>query len=361
MRDKRPVDELTVEELERILIVRKREARQERLRRYEHQGRRLPVASAEPVPELPPPQQHEAAQAIEPVEPPITYDITGDLPRFEDELEAEAIAQRRRQPAPRPERGNGSGPRVSRRRAAWDKLLLAVEVLGVVGIVAVLVVGGYLIVNENNKIDALEEKSAQIQRDAEAMRITPTPAPELSIRLADYVLPGGHTYQNGVGVFNLEELPESIRRAAVQQLNYAPQADIVERPPSSPARIRIPKINVDATIYGGDDWYQLQKGVGHFAGSGNPGARGNMVLSAHNDIFGEIFRYIPELKPGDEIEVMAVDGRWYTYIVREGIKVKPTDVWVLQQGSDSIATLITCYPYQVDNFRWVVFAELVED
>jgi hypothetical protein len=35
MRDKRPVDELSIEELERILRIRKREARLGRLRNYE--------------------------------------------------------------------------------------------------------------------------------------------------------------------------------------------------------------------------------------------------------------------------------------------------------------------------------------
>lgn len=359
MRDKRSVDELSIAELERILAIRRREARQERLRHLEAQGRRLPAAPvADPVPSPPPPldpQQHEAAEDLEPVEPPVTYDITDELPRFEDEVEVERLPRRK------PERPAATGPHAPRQRGLWDKVLLGVEILGVIGIVAVLVFGGYLVINENDKIEALEKQSAQIQRDAEAMRITPTPAPELSIRLADYVLPGGHKYQDGVGVFNLDELPESIRPAAVQLLNVAPQAEIVERPPSAPARIQIPRIGVDNSIYAGDDWYQLQKGVGHFPGSANPGERGNLVLSAHNDIFGEIFRYLPQLEPGDEIRVQAKNGQWYTYIVREGIKVNPDDTWVLAQGNDSITTLITCYPYRVDTHRWVVFAELVED
>jgi len=44
MRDKRPVDELSIEELERILAIRKRELRLERAERYA--GRRVQVPPA---------------------------------------------------------------------------------------------------------------------------------------------------------------------------------------------------------------------------------------------------------------------------------------------------------------------------
>ena len=39
MRDKRPVDELSIEELERILAIKKREERQKRLSRMQREGR----------------------------------------------------------------------------------------------------------------------------------------------------------------------------------------------------------------------------------------------------------------------------------------------------------------------------------
>jgi hypothetical protein len=69
MRDKRPVDELSIEELERILAIRKREARMERLRHYEGNGRvvapdapiaRNPKAPVEPV--VPEPEIEEEAE-----------------------------------------------------------------------------------------------------------------------------------------------------------------------------------------------------------------------------------------------------------------------------------------------------------
>lgn len=363
MRDRRPVDELSIEELERLLAIRKREARQKRLRRFEDRGRRLPAAPVDQIIEEPlsaeVPHQHEAAHEVAPVEPPSTYDITDDVPRFEDDIETE-IKQRQPKPSRRPPTHAGDAT-ISRPRALWDTVLLGIEMIGVAGIVALLILGIYFVINENSKIDALEEQSAKIQRDAEAMRPTPSPMPELRVQLSDYVLPGGHVYNDGVGAFNLEELPESIRPAAVAQLNVAPQADIAERPSFSPSIIEIPTIGVNASIWGGDDWYQMQKGVGHYLGSANPGEKSNMVLSAHNDIYGEIFRDIGRLEPGSEIRVQAMNGRWYTYVVYDKQIVEPTDIWVLEPGNDAIVTLITCYPYRVDTHRQIVFGRLIEN
>lgn len=366
MRDRRPVDELSIEELERILAIRKREARQARLQRLKEQGRRVPLAApldAPPEPPPLPPQQHEAAEDVPPPELPVTYDITDDVPRFEDELPEH----------PRPPRpaglvtapaGESAPPVRSRRRAVWDSVLLMVEIAAVLGVIAVLLAGAYLIILESDRIEALEQKSADIQRDAEALRVTPTPLPELSIRLSDYVLPGGHyspDLTGGEGAFNLEELPPSIRPAAMAQLT-APRAERIAPQASSPVRIVIntPRVQVDASIYGGDDWYSLQKGVGHYLGSANPGESANMVLTAHNDIYGEIFRDIQYLEPGDEIRVQANNGRWYTYVVFDKQVVAPSQVSVLERGNKPIVTLITCHPYRVNTHRMVVFGRLVD-
>jgi sortase A len=56
------------------------------------------------------------------------------------------------------------------------------------------------------------------------------------------------------------------------------------------AWIRIPAISVDHPIVQGDDWESLKHGVGQRLGSANPPENVNLVLSAHNDIFGQIFR-----------------------------------------------------------------------
>jgi sortase A len=359
MRDRRPVDELTIEELERILAVRKREARMERLRHYEHQGRRV----ADPPEWTPPPaepdtapRQHEAAHELKPPEPPVTYDLTDDIPRFEDEPDTGHPARLT----------NHRRKRKGERSPTWDKLLLGIEVAAILGLAAVLILGIYLVMDENEKIDALAAETDDIRRDAALLRATPTPAPELALSSSKYVLPGGHyspDLTNGYGVFNYTELmdalPENVSPQAIAQIT-APQATNFTPQSTSPIRIVVdtPEVKIDASIFGGDDWYALQKGVGHWLGSATAGQDGNMVLSAHNDIYGETFRYIEKLKPSDEIRVMAQNGVWYTYQVREKVVVDPTDVWVLDQTSEPTATLITCHPYRVDTQRMVVFADL---
>ncbi|RPI97513.1 MAG: sortase, partial [Chloroflexi bacterium] len=338
---------------------------QERLRRYDGQGRRLPV------PEVEAPRQHEAAENLPPLEPPVTYDITDDVPRFEDEVEEE----RPRKPTPRPQEYAQPAPiaRRSRKRAVWDRFLLAVEIVGVLAFAGLIGYGAYYLTRENDKIDkkmdALRNESAAMQQEYQAMRATPTPAPELRVRLSDYLLPGNHASPEDTGGIwepnydELNDLPASVQQAAQFQFT-SPQAALTTTAPASantPVRIEIPNLDppVDTSIYGGDDWLTLIKGVGHMTGTANAGERGNMVLTAHNDIYGEIFKNIQYLEPGDVFYVTSNNGQRYTYEVTYKQDVEPTEVWVLaDDGNKATATLITCHPYRVDNRRMVVFAEL---
>jgi sortase A len=134
--------------------------------------------------------------------------------------------------------------------------------------------------------------------------------------------------------------------------------------PGQARNIFIPALwNDAAPVVQGDGWEQLKKGVGQHIGSPNPGQKGNVVLSAHNDIFGELFRYLDRLKPGDEVQLWTTTQtgtRIYVYRVT-GIRiVQPTDVSVMAPTERPTLTLVSCYPYMVDKQRIVVFAELAE-
>jgi sortase A len=122
-------------------------------------------------------------------------------------------------------------------------------------------------------------------------------------------------------------------------------------------RIQIPAIGVDAPIVQGDAWEQLKKGVGQHIGSADPGQVGNTILSAHDDVFGEIFRDLTQLKPGDQV-ILYTTQQQHVYVVTGSQIVLPTQVEVMNPTSDPTLTLITCYPYMVDNKRIVVFARL---
>jgi sortase A len=127
--------------------------------------------------------------------------------------------------------------------------------------------------------------------------------------------------------------------------------------PEQANRIQIPAIQVDAPIVQGDSWEQLRKGVGQHVGTTIPGVSGNLVLSAHNDIFGEIFRDLDQLKPGDEVIVFTNQDS-YSYVVVESRIVDPTAVEFLASSNQPIVTLISCYPYLQDSQRIVITASL---
>ncbi len=125
------------------------------------------------------------------------------------------------------------------------------------------------------------------------------------------------------------------------------------------SRIVIPSIDVDTVIVEGDTWEDLKKGVGHHASTANAGEKGNAVYSGHDDVYGEVFRRLEELKPGDVITVYA-GIHLYRYEVKRIRVVSPKETGVLAATSDATLTLITCYPYRVDTQRLVVVAKLVE-
>src|SRR5258708_577882 len=357
MRDKRRVDEVAIQELGRILAIRKREARLWQWRRYEDAGRvvaraQKPLVNLAVEQAVPAPEQKQAVpelQAIIDDEPAIPDEYYEAEPVFEDEYEARRKRRAR-------SKGKAGSTGKSSLGKVWNRLLLVVELVAVVGLV-------FVFVTLLQTLQAASQTTADIQAQAQATLIaqqipaTPTPV----INVSEVVLPEGHTVQlNGAAVvsasFNLNEVPAQYR---TQYLTFVTQPLVQPTlSPQGPVRIQIPRINVNSTIVSGDTWEALQLVVGHHIGSANPGERGNMVLSAHNDVFGETFRHLDQMQPGDTITVSTIT-RVYTYLVQGRRLVNPTDVWVLQSTGDSKQlTLISCYPYQVDNQRIVVFATL---
>jgi sortase A len=357
MKDKRTVDELSVEELERILLMRKRESR---LKRFRDDDRRVNV----PVPieqSMPEPTQTPTPQAVAYEPPPAPPQISDDgVPRFEDDLPPAIVEQRQPERYQRVIGYDESAPKKTPR--ARNRLLLAVEIGAALGLVLLLVLAFQGITTINRNIEKTDSISATSEAELQQRQIQPTATPLISV--SQVVLPGGHVYDaNGQHQFNMTEVPAPFRDAFRDQLN-APRTEVAAVMEGSPIRLQIPAIGVDASIRSGDDWISLQAGVGHHAGSGQPGVQGNMILTGHDDIFGEVFRRLEELTPGQEVRVQSTTGEWHTYIIREKQIVEPSEVWVLDQNlgaENPITTLITCYPYRVNSHRMVVFAELVSE
>lgn len=300
-RKKKDPEELSVDELRRLLLEKRRLARKERLAHFRRTGRAVL---------LDPDIQPQAAEEFMSTKP-----------------EAEPASGQAAAEPPAPRRGWG------------DRILTGIEILAVLGLFFVI----YSVFN------ILSDLNAEMRQSHILPTITPTPL------ITAIVLPSGHTPPdaNGISRPNNDEIPEHLR-PAVQTLASLP---LPTPSPAQAIRIQIPAIGVDAPIVQGDGWEQLKKGVGQYIGSANPGEKGNLVLSAHNDIFGEIFRDLDQLKPGDEI-IIYTSMRQYVYVVTSTEIVEPLRVDVMRSQNQPTLTLISCYPYLVDNKRIVVFAKL---
>lgn len=301
MADERSSEGLSAEELERLLAVK---WRAERLRRFraivEEEGREASVSE-----ELP-----------------------SGLPAGE-----ESPASRGRGRSYLPPSGSPflqGSPREEKRGRVWrrlrDRFLLLVELGALLGLIGVVVVSFYNLRLLNREVVQTREQGATV-----------TPVA---------FLPGSSFPPTS-------EMPAPYQHL-VQRLTPIP---IPTPGPEQATRIVIPAIDVDAPVVEGDGWEELKMGVGHHIGSANPGERGNMVVSGHNDVFGEVFRHLGELGPGDEIIVYAGETP-YRYLVREKRIVDPTEASVMEPTTKATMTLITCYPYLIDSHRLVVIAEL---
>jgi sortase A len=299
----RSVEDLSKEELRQLLVDKNRKSREARIEAYRRSGRVVPVETetGEPVP----------------------------TPLEQEEISSLTTSQHRRSPK-------------DRKRARLDRVLLSVEIIAMLGVAAIFVYGLFI-------LNSLNKQSSELNT-------LPTLTPTALITAV--VLPGGHTPPvNGSEVtFNEAEIPEHLR-PLMQSLANIPA------PTSSPQqaiRMQIPAISMDASVVQGDGWEQLKKGIGQHIGTSDPGQTGNMVVSAHNDVFGETFRDLDKLKSGDQIVVYTA-ARAYTYVVASSEIVDPTRVDVMDATSSPTLTLISCYPYRVDNKRIVITASLQDN
>lgn len=103
-----------------------------------------------------------------------------------------------------------------------------------------------------------------------------------------------------------------------------PDAAVVPEQPAAPSRLLIPAMELDEGLIdlgiasdGSMEVPEDAAEVGWFTGGGRPGGRGPTVLAGHvDDQDGPaVFFRLPELQPGDEVQVESADGSRVTYVV----------------------------------------------
>lgn len=319
MAERRSAQELDISELERLLELSRRRVYRGRRARLRAMGRVIEV------PGMPPPDESVA----------IRLAFNGQTGRV-----------------PAPATGCDPQIQVNERRPSWQQFasrgLLLVELV----VVALFLFTIFSLWSTNNRLNRV---LAQVQRAEGAALALPTPQPTAIIDVV--VLPGGHRYPRA------GETPQP-GEAGYIPAHLLPAINNYESPPiptPAPAqarRIQVEAIGVDSAIYQGMyDWDVLKKGVAQHIGSAAPGQAGNMILAGHNDVYGEVFRDLVRLSPGDEI-VVSSERQTYVYVVRETVIVEPTDVSVMAPTDFPSLTLISCYPYRINTKRIVILADL---
>ncbi|WHY33866.1 class D sortase [Cytobacillus firmus] len=120
----------------------------------------------------------------------------------------------------------------------------------------------------------------------------------------------------------------------------------------------IPKIKSVLPIIHGTDEDELEKGVGHYAGSVMPGEKDNSVLSGHRDT---VFRRLGEVGEGDMLEVTTKAGT-FEYRVNKVRIVDADDRTVIVPKPRAMLTVTTCYPFDFIGDapqRYILVAHLV--
>lgn len=221
----------------------------------------------------------------------------------------------------------------------YDRALLVLEIIAVLGLIVIIVTSLFNLQTLNQEVAQAKGGNSTGANGLELPGSAFPPSGELS------ELPGSS--------FPPEPAPPALG-VKLQKVAALP----VPTPgPRSPTRIVISSIGVDWPVVPGDGWEELKQGIGHHVGSSNPGERGNLILSGHNDVYGEPFRDLEKLEMGKDVLVYA-GANAFRYVIKAKRVVVPSDLSALTPSRNPIVTLITCTPYRVDTFRLILIGEL---
>lgn len=125
--------------------------------------------------------------------------------------------------------------------------------------------------------------------------------------------------------------------------------------------ISIPKLDIEMPLYLGATYQHLADGAAHLSQTSIPigGINTNCVIAGHRGWKGaSYFRYITELKPGDEVIITNLWGM-LRYTVLETKIIDPNDIEeILIREDQELLTLLTCHPYASGGkYRYVVYCE----
>jgi sortase A len=108
------------------------------------------------------------------------------------------------------------------------------------------------------------------------------------------------------------------------------------------ARIEVKRIGASAIALAGSSGQALAFGPGHVESTADAGERGVAVYSAHRDTH---FRFLKDVRLGDEIDVTRRDGKVFRYRADSHSVVRYDQFGIDPLGSDYELVLSTCWPF----------------
>ncbi|RIK45811.1 MAG: sortase [Chloroflexi bacterium] len=150
---------------------------------------------------------------------------------------------------------------------------------------------------------------------------------------------------------------------------------VPDMPP--PTHISIPAVGIDTEVVQVSSYTVVIQGVtvlqwnvadwaaGHHDTSASPGENGNIVIAGHDDYRGEVFRGLHDAEIGDDVYLTSAAGTFH-YTIREihlrkekGVELGERLATGLFMGPmpEERLTLITCWPYGVDDHRMIIVAK----
>jgi sortase A len=106
-------------------------------------------------------------------------------------------------------------------------------------------------------------------------------------------------------------------------------------------RLDIPRLGLSVAVLQGTRSRVLRLGAGHIEKTPFPGEPGNSGIAGHRDTF---FRALKDVRKDDEIQFQTAAGQ-VRYQVDWVKVVAPDDQTVLAPSTESVLTLVTCYPF----------------
>lgn len=125
------------------------------------------------------------------------------------------------------------------------------------------------------------------------------------------------------------------------------------------ARIDVKRIHASAIALAGSSGQALAFGPGHVELTAEPGERGVAVYAAHRDTH---FRFLRDVRIGDEIEVTRSDGKMFRYRADSTDVVRFDASGIDPASSGHALILSTCWPFDAVSSgpeRYVLHATMI--